>query len=431
MVVAANGGLTPSTISSTLALVQDTVYMDLTKKYELQQEALAVTGEWPVKVIYSTTSTFETFLKGEKVCREYTDGLTTAERRTPLPDDPGTRAGFCLPGEEPSSIKENCGQVYAVLWCSTCNPGKDTWAGEKKHSCNNRLCPQCSRDWLHRQSEEISDRLSQLRAAVGYPARHIIFSPDPEMIYQPIKWLRKECYRLMDLAGVVGSLVVMHLWRFRDLEGQEIAWKWCSLNPEAQTNIDKQNKLFEDNHSKYSAPYEKPVPCRRFYYPHFHVLGWGWLMDSDEFHKISGGWIYKNKSDTEKSLRRTKKEFYTTARYMLSHAGIKKRAMTYVYRGFAHYSKWDIASEWSDIEPMECKKCETQLTQINLKKDGTHGTEEPAETVVRHRLYDWKQGEPPPGIWEKFSPPVIEDGLDFSGHEDPQYWRIEYVDIDD
>lgn len=394
-----------TTPKSTMALVQDTVYMEKTKKFEKLQEALDITGEWPVQVTYESVSTFETYVKGEKVVREYRTGTTTAQRRTPLPDDAGTRAGYTLPGENPKSIKENCGQVYAVLWCKTCNPGKDTWSGEKKHSCNNRFCPECSKNWLHRQSESLSDKLGQLREAVGYSARHIIFSPPPGDIYKPLKELRQECYRLMDFAGVAGSLVVMHLWRFRDLKGQEIAWKWCSLNPEAQRNIDRQNELFDSGASTYAAPCDHPIPCRRFYYPHFHVLGWGWLMPSEDFEKKSGGWIYKNKSVNKRTLRKTKKQFYSTIRYMLSHAAVKEKSQTYACRGFAHYSKWDLASEWCDLEPMKCKECHNQLTQISLKKDGQHGAEEPATTEVRHRLYDWKNGKPPPWLWDSFLDP--------------------------
>ena len=57
------------------------------------------------------------------------------------------------------------------------------------------------------------------------------------------------------------------------------------------------------------------------WYPriHFHVVGFGWLNHIVEnFHK--SGWVVKNKGERDSN--------YGTIRYILSHAGIKKRQHT-------------------------------------------------------------------------------------------------------
>ncbi len=294
-------------------------------------------------------------------------------------------------------------------------------------------------------------RLYQFRRAVGYSGRHVMFSASPEDRFRPLKEIRARCYELADMAGVRASVVVTHLWRFRSIRGFEVAWKWCSLNPDAQKNIDHRNKLWEKGEFATPAPFGEPEPSRRFYWPHFHMIAWGWLMDGGVFEKKSDGWIYKN-IDEGKPGRVTKKDMYRTVRYMLSHAAIragnlKKSRMlsekkvhanqTYALRGLLHYTKWDIESEWTDQEEMLCEVCETPLVLIHVKSCGRLGIEEPALKLVNNRLFWWKKGRPPDGWWLWFKPvgwllsqvPSAEEGLDFTGIDAPTV-EADLVDLD-
>ncbi len=379
--------------------------MEKSALHEAHQDVLDNVGEWPVKVIRESIED-DNFVPHEWMAPNsgFEQMTTQAERRTPLPIDAGTEAGYCLPGEGAESIKLDCGQVYAILWCDTCSPDKKEWAGEKSKSCTNRLCPECYAHWLHRQSEKLSDRLYQFRREVGYSGRHIVISPSEEDRFKPIKWLRQMCYQLSDELGIIASMVVLHLWRFRNLEGREVPWKFCSLNPSAQSNIDHINSEYEKKATDRPSPVDSPIPCRRFYWPHFHMIAWGWLMDSNDFHEISEGWIYKNLDDGSKG-RVTRQDFYRTVRYMLSHSAIKPRSMTYVYRGYLHYTKWDLVQEWTEDEIEKCPKCDSDLVQIHLKNDGGLGREVTATVTTTLRLFDWTSGEPPPGLSEKFRPP--------------------------
>lgn len=419
--MAISDSLRPSGSCSTLPLVQDTVFMDREREFESREQVLRQIGEWPVKVSHIEIGAD---VPPHKYMAPYAQFEAKAERRTPLPEDAGINQGYFLPGEDERSIKPNCGIVYAKLWCSSCHPDKKKFVGEKKHSCTNRLCPECYSHWLHRQSDEVSDRLYQFRREVGYSGRHVVLSPSEEDRFKPLKELRQKCYEYADRIGVIASVVVMHVWRFRSLDGQEIPWKFCSLNPSAQSNIDHVNSEFEKGAIKSPAPVESPIPCRRYYYPHFHLIAWGWLEDSKTFAQETG-WIYKNIRDGI----RTRKDFYRTVRYMLSHAGIKKSGMTYVYRGYLHYTKWDLASEWTEEVDELCKVCKTQLTLIFIKDDGSEGDHEPAVKIISRRLYGWKKGRPP-NLWLKFQKPDIEEGLDFTGY-DAEVYDVDYVDLDE
>ncbi len=138
--------LPPSALSSTLPLVQDTVYMDRVRRREAVATVLDDIGEWPPSIGKSNVDEFgltekKWYMRSGVAVNV---GVTFSERRTPLPlDDPGIAAGYMLPGEDPSELKFDCGQVSGVLWCSSCSPDKKEFVGEKKKSCTNRLCPEC------------------------------------------------------------------------------------------------------------------------------------------------------------------------------------------------------------------------------------------------------------------------------------------------
>ncbi len=423
--------LPPSAPSSTLPLVQDTVFMEEVIRRDASVAVLDEIGEWPPSVwkdnVDDSGITEKKWYHRNDVAVDI--GLTFSERRTPLPlDDPGIDQGFMLPGEDPGELKFDCGQVNGVLWCESCNPSKKEFVGEKKKSCTNRLCPECYTHWLHRQSDSLADRLYQFRRAVGYSGRHVMFSASPDDRFLPIKELKEKFYELSDLAGIVASVVVTHVWRFRELNGREVAWKWCSLNPDAQKNIDHRNTEFDAGAFKTPAPSVEPIPCRRFYWPHFHMVAWGWIMDQKDFQKISNGWIYKNIDDKGPG-RSNRQDMYRSVRYMLSHAAIRKGNQTYTLRGLLHYTKWDIEKDWTDQEEMLCEVCETPLVLIHVKSCGRLGLEEPALKLVNMRLFWWKKGRPPEGWRNGFKPPDVEDGLDFTGIDAPAI-EVEFVELE-
>ena len=152
-----------------------------------------------------------------------------------------------------------------------------------------------------------------------------------------VRELRKEAYKILKEIGSVGGSLIFHPFRYhRD--------------------------------------------SKRWYYsPHFHIIGFGWLVGTAETYQKSG-WIVKNKGVRE--------SVFATLFYQLSHAGVKHGYHTVTWFGDLSYSKLKVEEE-SNLN--ECPLCKAKL-----------------RLVFHYGLFGWT---PPPEIEGEF-------------YVEPDGWRI-------
>lgn len=183
-----------------------------------------------------------------------------------------------------------CGNVHGVVAC-------DNHKEDRRFIVDRCFRPDCSfgyKAWAGREANRVVERLSnakRLYKRVGYNLyreRHIVFSPPQDwavklmVTEEGYKELRDVALDVMCWAGVSGGVVVFHSHR--------------------------QNKVFE---GVYSRP--DLLPGEWYVSPHFHIVGFGYLLDADYFNYMTG-WVYKNKG--------FRKTLFGTIHYLHTHAGL-------------------------------------------------------------------------------------------------------------
>jgi hypothetical protein len=155
----------------------------------------------------------------------------------------------------------------------------------KKRTCLRAECPVCYEKWAGKEAEKIAWRLS---AWSGHgKIIHVVASPKLKRGVA-FNRLRAECYRILRKHGVLGGSVIFH--PFRQLKNSK---RW-------------------------------------YLSPHFHVLGYGWVVKTKEGYE-NHGWVVKNIG-----IRKT---VSGTALYQLSHCGIRKNFHSVTWFGHLSYNK--------------------------------------------------------------------------------------------
>jgi len=202
------------------------------------------------------------------------------------------RYSFTVAGGAAHPLNRVCGHIAKAGACQT----DRTKGMVKSHLwCYDSLCPTCWTVRAERTKEKIVDRLlggvdawRQVGRELG-PIYDASFHPPREMWDLAVtpdgyRSLRKELYRVLDLAGVTGAAVIFHPFRTTDkaktafraakkrgFEGAKKGiWHW--LRDRDLLGPDSGMVVFS---------------------PHWHIQFTGWLLDAGEFHKASEGWTYK------------------------------------------------------------------------------------------------------------------------------------------
>lgn len=245
---------------------------------------------------------------------------------------------------------EECGSVTAKSWCPDCHEYKH----DLLYSCDRSECPVCSSTWALKAGVRISERMWKYHVLLFrseiYATRlsHVTFSP-PQEQWGEYKSMRARAYEVMKKAGVRGASIIFHPFRFRDLKGESVPWKHCSLNPAAFYPI---------------------VQAEAFYSPHFHGLTVGYLMRSDRFQELTG-WVYVKHGDLK-----TREDVFQCARYLVSHMGLSEKRevrkklkggkriwvkvpkfQSITYIGECSYSQLIIVDEERRLEAVTCPDC--------------------------------------------------------------------------
>jgi len=250
------------------------------------------------------------------------------------------------------AAKATCGKPVGVALA--CKSKTEDSASVLVKNCHSRGCPICFRTgWAGRQARAASDKLiaggdlyERVGESLGRGVRHIVFSPDQDSTVERVRTVEgfediyRELHEVVQYAGLNGYMVVFHPFRqVKDWRGEKIPGRW----------------------------YESP---------HFHVLGYGWLMKSDRFNEATG-WIYYN-VDSEDGKVRDRDEIRGTIKYLLTHAGISygpKRFQVVRWAKMIANCKMG-RKKYSKItdKPVKCECCETDLhryedVKVVIEKD--------------------------------------------------------------
>lgn len=226
--------------------------------------------------------------------------------------------GFVLPAQGRS-------KPYCKKWISWgCNntkqhPNGQHYAEHEQKTCKTAHCPLCFESWINRQANRTTKRLAKFTKNMKYPFRHIVLSPSQERAKQMgIDELKKWLVFALKVANIKTCAVFFHPFRFHDKEKIQ--------------------------------PYVSP---------HFHLLVYGKITNTTEFYnktrdKDGNSWLIKNKGDLKRDV-----DVFNCVRYLLSHAGVRKRTQVVRYLGDVSYRKLKVEKE---PQNHVCPHCELPLT---------------------------------------------------------------------
>ncbi len=224
-----------------------------------------------------------------------------------------------------------------------------------QHSCHKPTCPVCYPSWTKRVATKATERLEigrELYMLAGFTFEyidahgnkkrgtlerfdHVILSPPQDEAIEAIrtlegfKKLRKDARKKCDIMGMVGGIMIFHPFRQND--------------PAKITD--------EGGAYRYDIP-----PYAWYPGPHFHLVGCGYLMQSDRFYTKTG-WMYKKLKPRDQITETIK---YIVG-YQSSHCGITKGVQSVTYFGLFSYNKIVKDRIIKIVETIKCRGCNTDL----------------------------------------------------------------------
>jgi len=271
-----------------------------------------------------------------------------------LGTQPTAKSGFSgqakpsLPGQ--GRPYPTCGDEILYL-CPRCGHTK------LGHQCCRRgTCPKCYTTWAWLQAKRSALRILKARSLfaskLGRAHRpiHVVISLPKSiwtLFYDDYPAARRQAYKLLKRAGIKAALLIPHPWRQKcALCDGEIVGSW-RVDKETQKFVEKE-RYCRDCHSKQFKWIDGP---------HFHVVGYGWIVHTKEIEQATG-YIIKNIGVIN--------NVGGTIWYQLTHAGLRAGRQTVTYFGLCALSKYK-----SPPVPKELNLCPVCGTIMRKYQDET------------------------------------------------------------
>ena len=239
-------------------------------------------------------------------------GLSNAGYEFSTPYGPSTieleETYLILPGH--GTQKSNCGEVRFAIACSSEACRHKHGYQLRTENCGRLTCPVCRDSAIARAAKRAVERIEGLTQAYEEegqklgPISHCQMSPPPESpLFSPealsstegLNRAHKEARKLLKrYCRGYGGILIVHPWRQIHLDGSRCGRHDCQ--------------------KKHTWVWS----------PHFHYLGVGWWIKSDEFYRITG-WTYSKFGygvKKRKGVDERQRSLYNTLHYELSHCGI-------------------------------------------------------------------------------------------------------------
>ncbi|MBA7677928.1 hypothetical protein ES703_86195 [subsurface metagenome] len=244
------------------------------------------------------------------------------------------------------------------------------------HTCDRWTCPECYHRAVtkatRRAVENITGRWGAYEASgrVGMgPVDHVVLSLPgwgntgdggtweqswvddynvPATLQEAavfLRLIRREASEKLRMMGMKGWCVVVHPYRFMHRDGTA-----CEDKMRCQ---------------------EKHI---RYWSPHVHVMGHGYLMPSKEFYKRTG-WIYKKirlsgDKEERKKWGADRGELYKVVRYLLTHVGLVMRDSGRMSNTLTYGGLWGpgrvAVTESHDWETQICPECGRGMLDVRV-----------------------------------------------------------------
>jgi hypothetical protein len=270
-------------------------------------------------------------------------------------------------------VKDTCGNTLKTVAACNNHPGshKPLLIPD---SCGRASCPVCWETWAERAGARVRDSLEGYLSIVhgnsqrplpgldkrSLRARHITFSPPRYVVDRLVKETLQEtdaagfqrvflqkfqrlAIATVREAGLTAGVLIVHGIRLKKSEDADAADK-------------------ENNTNRYREILDSPDwRDNVLWYPHVHVLGYGFLDDSGDFYERTH-WIYRTLRVVDEPER--------VVKYLLSHAPSVTNRCAYVRFGRMNSRHMVKVKEYCCREYIPCEECleagvpEDQATRV-------------------------------------------------------------------
>ena len=270
-------------------------------------------------------------------------------------------------------VKDTCGNTLKTVAACNNHPGshKPLLIPD---SCGRASCPVCWETWAERAGARVRDSLEGYLSIVhgnsqrplpgldkrSLRARHITFSPPRYVVDRLVKETLQEtdaagfqrvflqkfqrlAIATVREAGLTAGVLIVHGIRLKKSEDADAADK-------------------ENNTNRYREILDSPDwRDNVLWYPHVHVLGYGFLDDSGDFYERTH-WIYRTLRVVDEPER--------VVKYLLSHAPSVTNRCAYVRFGRMNSRHMVKVKEYCCREYIACEECleagvpEDQATRV-------------------------------------------------------------------
>ena len=273
-------------------------------------------------------------------------------------------------GSSLNRTNSQCGTPHRQLVCS--KDGGHTVI-TKHICCNDPQCPVCYSKFTCRLADGAIERvLGYKEVFPDDPFYHLVISPEPDTRYRNNKEAFAAVVKVFLKYGGKAAVFWYHPYRFRS----NLIWKlrraqnqWMTENPKKRPpgfwKLARQDVLKLGSFSEYLV-----------YSPHFHGIATGYLLNSKEFHKATGGWIYKKvkRDEGEDHLDKgeavvqsaydfTNKDLERVAHYLSTHCAYEWTKHSVRYVGDISYSKLGRKDKKTERRPQVCAKCGAPMVE--------------------------------------------------------------------
>jgi len=247
--------------------------------------------------------------------------------------------------------KVTCGK-FKTLGCFNLfyHPNNRALIHHTKLSCFRSACEYCWLEkWLARESRRATLRIENYQKVVKQLGKtrftnpiHVIVSPSWKDKFMRFDLLKKKCREILTKSGVKDGLMIYHPF---SLDKKKMRWV-----------------------------------CR----PHFHVIGFGWLLENNK-NMNKDGWVIKNKG--------VRDSLHSTVYYQLSHAGVSDNIHSVTWFGELGYrSKYAELIKVENEEPNDyCDFCGRILVNAEFRATDRPPPDKEFVGLVNH--LDWKASE--------------------------------------
>jgi hypothetical protein len=230
------------------------------------------------------------------------------------------------------------------------------------------------------------------------PFYHLVLSPLQDTRYSNNKEAFAAAAKVFLKYGGKAAVFWYHPYRFRS----NLIWKlrkaqnqWMTENPKKRPpgfwKLARQDVLKLGSFSEYLI-----------YSPHFHALATGYLLNSKEFHRVTGGWIYKKVKRDEGEDRLDKgepvvesaydladKDLERVAHYLSTHCAYEWTKHSVRYVGDISYAKLGRKDRKVERVPVVCSRCGAPMVE-HLVNTVTGELGEATGEEVMQRVISWQ-----------------------------------------